>query len=73
MSTIQRIHSLVYQCTISKVQQIYPDTVSSSLQQEFTTAQEIYIQLLVVINTISLPYSQRILCSICGQMYCPYI
>ena len=50
MSTIQRIHSLVYQGTISKVQQIYPDTVSSSLQQEY-------------IYTISFPYSQKILSS----------
>ena len=46
MSTIQPIHSLVYQCTISKVQQIYPNTVSSSLQQEFITAQEVYIHLI---------------------------
>ena len=50
MSTIQQIHSLVYQCTKSKVQQIYSDTVSSLLQQEFITTQEDYIHLIVVLR-----------------------
>ena len=50
MSTIQRIHSLVYECTISKVKQIYPDTVSTLLQQEVITTQEVYIHIIVVLR-----------------------